>query len=173
MVIMQRRKLCWNGRKGSIEGLPLQLLIMIVIAAVGLGILLAWLNSVGNQKGIGTIAVYSSYAGGYDRISAVKVHGNPDEEANDPDPDTLWIKVYDTTGNPLNGASVSLEGCNVYFAGITGHLGGAVPQDGVAWGIDISSCILPPDVANGNIMIKVSKTEYGHKSVTLSVERES
>ncbi len=169
---MQRCKFTWVRRRGSIEGLPLQLLIMIVIAAVGLGILLAWMNSINNQKGVGTICVYSSYAAGYDRISGVKVTASSlAEEAADPDPANIWIKVYDTSGSPLNGASVTLEGCNVMYTGITEHLGGAVPQDGVATGIDISACILPPDVVSGNIMIKVAKTDFGVKSVALSVER--
>ena len=45
VFIRNKRKLHTN-KKGGIEGLPLQLLIIIVIASLGLAMMVGWMNNI-------------------------------------------------------------------------------------------------------------------------------
>jgi hypothetical protein len=47
-----------KDKNGGIEGLPLQLMIMVIIAGVGTAIILGWMTNLQAPNGIG--AVYSS-----------------------------------------------------------------------------------------------------------------
>jgi len=89
---------------GGIEGLPLQLMIMVVVAGVGTAILLGWMGGLSAPSGIG--AVYS----------------NPTEIVlNDGDHDgvytrsgiTITVSVLDTNGDAVKGATVVLDGANI------------------------------------------------------------
>lgn len=89
---------------GAIEGLPLQLLIMVVVAGLGLTIIMGWMNSISAPHMIGDVFV------------------NPGEVAvYDPDGDglylndmvTLTVTVTDQGGDRLEGATVMLDGANV------------------------------------------------------------
>jgi len=89
---------------GGIEGLPLQLLIMVVVAGLGLTILMGWMNSISTPKSIGEVFV------------------TPGEIfVRDDDGDGLYTRygltvtvvVTDQSGDRLEGATVLLDGANV------------------------------------------------------------
>lgn len=88
----------------GIEGLPLQLLIMVVIAGLGLTIIMGWMNSIAAPHSIGDILVTPG---------EIVVH--------DPDGDGIFtatgllvtVTVTDQSGDRLGGATVMLQGANV------------------------------------------------------------
>jgi hypothetical protein len=93
-----------KDRNAGIEGLPLQLMIMVVIAGLGTAIILGWMGGISAPRTIN--AVYSA----------------PSELVlTDPDKDGIYrssgisitITVLDQNGEPIDGATVVLDGCNV------------------------------------------------------------
>lgn len=94
-----------TGTMGGIEGLPLQLMIVILVATMGAGILIGWMNSIEAPQSIGEVTV------------------GPDDciiSENDNLPD-FTITVTDQDGNLLDGATVVLDGLNVTKDGKTPH----------------------------------------------------
>src|SRR5512137_1176710 len=94
-----------RGDEGAgIEGLPLQLLIMVVVAGLGLTIIMGWMNSISAPHSIGEVFVAPS---------EIVVH--------DPDSDGIYtaegilmtVTVTDQSGDRLEGATVVLEGANI------------------------------------------------------------
>lgn len=94
-----------NG--AGIEGLPLQLMIMVVVAGLGTAMLLGWMGGLSAPTGIGA------------------VHSNPSEIIlSDADRDgiftrtgmTVTITVLDTNGDAVKGATVVLDGANIVTA---------------------------------------------------------
>ena len=93
-----------EDRDAGIEGLPLQLLIMVVVAGLGLTIIMGWMNSISAPHAIGEVFV------------------NPGEIlVYDDDRDGLYtrtgvivtVTVTDEGGDRLEGATVMLDGANV------------------------------------------------------------
>jgi len=92
--IMRLRK----NKKGGIEGLPLQLMIVVLVAALGTAVIVGWVGSIDTPTSIGKVTVGS---GEIDMIK--KTNGNI----------TVSISVTDQDGDPLEGALVSLDGCGI------------------------------------------------------------
>jgi hypothetical protein len=97
-----------KDKGAGIEGLPLQLMIMVVVAGLGLTIILGWMGNLSMPNGID--AVYS----------------NPLEiTVTDADHDGVYsrsnimvtISVVDLKGEPVSGATVVMDGCNVNSPG--------------------------------------------------------
>ena len=124
MVNMHRRFSL--DKRAALEGLPLYLIIMVVVAGVVIVILLSWLSSV-NHAGIGSISANFYGKGNI----AVNIYGcttsgasagnlcynsgtsgtcdfsnNTKATANGP---PLVVTVYDTKGNALSGVTVQLS----------------------------------------------------------------
>ena len=100
------KRMC-KDRSAGIEGLPLQLMIMVVIAGLGTAMILSWTGGISAPRTID--AVYST----------------PSEVIlSDPDRDGIYrsssfmlvITVLDQSGEPVEGATVVLDGCNVQTA---------------------------------------------------------
>ncbi len=98
------RKNIRKDKDAGIEGLPLQLMIMVVVAGLGTAIILGWMGGLSAPNGID--AVYS----------------NPTELVlSDEDHDgvyarsgiTITISVMDKGGDAVKGATVVLDGCNL------------------------------------------------------------
>jgi hypothetical protein len=98
------RKNIRGDRDAGIEGLPLQLMIMVVVAGLGTAIILGWMGGLTAPNGID--AVYS----------------NPTELVlSDGDHDGVYTKtgisitisVIDKSGDAVKGATVVLDGCNL------------------------------------------------------------
>ncbi len=97
-------KRIWKDRNAGIEGLPLQLMIMVVIAGLGTAIILGWMSGINAPSTIDA------------------VYANPNEIVlSDPDKDGVYtrtgismvVTVLDQNGDPVNGATVVLDGCNI------------------------------------------------------------
>ncbi|MDR3074731.1 MAG: hypothetical protein LBU30_01665 [Candidatus Methanoplasma sp.] len=87
-----------KNRKGSIEGLPLQLMIMIIIATMGTAILVGWMGDIDSPKHIGAVEVVSG---------DIVLEGNSTSDG------AVRIYVSDQDGNPLGGATVVLSGLGI------------------------------------------------------------
>lgn len=115
-----------RDHEGGIEGLPLQLLIMVVVAGLGLTIIMGWMNSISAPHSVGEVFV------------------SPSEiVVRDPDSDGIYtaegilmtVTVTDQGGDRLEGATVVLEGANIRSStgesvrGVTNSLGQVVFSD--------------------------------------------
>lgn len=135
-----------HDHSGGIEGLPLQLMIIILIATIGTGIILSWMGSIETPKSIGGVDVLS------ETVTCDKL-GNI---AGD-----VEILVTDQDGNPLEGATIVLTGMGVKNAHNT-TVYGTTDSNGTVSFSDLT--VTPPGGAYGYLKINVSKTGYGEDS---------
>jgi hypothetical protein len=106
-----RKKRRLNDDTGAgIEGLPLQLLIMVVVAGLGLTIIMGWMNSISAPHAIGDIYVNPGEILVFDEDRDGLYTGKDID---------LTIIVTDEKGDRLEGATVILEGANVRTAADT------------------------------------------------------
>jgi hypothetical protein len=98
------KKMMRGDRNGGIEGLPLQLMIMVIVAGLGTAVLVGWMGGLSAPEAISS------------------VNGNPSEIIlSDGDLDgtyenddiTLTIFVRDQNGDAITSASVVLNGCGI------------------------------------------------------------
>ncbi|MCX6657537.1 MAG: hypothetical protein NTY62_02450 [Euryarchaeota archaeon] len=89
---------------GGIEGLPLQLLIMVVVAGLGLTIIMGWMNSISAPHSIGE--VFASPA-------EILVHDEDKDGLYTKTGIVMTVTVTDQSGDRLEGATVILEGANI------------------------------------------------------------
>lgn len=89
---------------GGIEGLPLQLLIMVVIAGLGLTIIMGWMNSISAPHAIGEVYVLPS---------EIVVYDDDGDGLYEREGLALTVTVTDQGGDRLEGATVLLDGANV------------------------------------------------------------
>lgn len=87
------RKLHWD-RDGAVEGLPLQLIIMVAIAAIVVVIILGWLAPWQNKVDLDMLTV------------------DP-QSIDDEVAVTLTVTAWDTKGNHLEGVVIEATGCNI------------------------------------------------------------
>ncbi|UCE37434.1 MAG: carboxypeptidase regulatory-like domain-containing protein [Thermoplasmata archaeon] len=100
------KKLSWD-EKGALEGLPLYLIILVVIAAIAIVIIIAWLNSISTPKSFGTISPDPN------QITLTDDNG---DGFSSTESGTLKIIVRDSDNNKVKGATVTLSGCDVSFS---------------------------------------------------------
>ena len=101
---MRMRTQFKKDRSGGIEGLPLQLMIMVLIAGIGSAVLLGWMGNLNAPESIGSVTSSPS------ELVAKDGNGDGVFEASNID---MTISVYDGKGDPVAGATVILEGCGV------------------------------------------------------------
>jgi hypothetical protein len=119
----------WN-QKGAIEGLPLQLIIMVVIAGVAIVVIMAWLQPWKNKVDLQSISV----------TPGAVTKGAPT---------LVTITAFDTKNNKLAGVAVVLSGCGVSISGTTDSTGT------VKFTI---APTLPPGTVNGQVDITATYT---------------
>lgn len=85
-----------GDRNGGIEGLPLQLMIMILVATMGTAIIIGWMGSIETPHSIGEIDV------------------EPDDVCAVDGAFGFTVYVGDQDGNPLEGATVFVTNSNVH-----------------------------------------------------------
>jgi len=93
-----------DDRSGGIEGLPLQLLIMVVIAGLGLTIIMGWMNSISAPHAIGEV---------YVTPSEIVVYDDDGDGLYERDEVAFTVTVTDQGGDRLEGATVVLDGANI------------------------------------------------------------
>jgi len=93
-----------NDYSAGIEGLPLQLLIMVVVAGLGLTIIMGWMNSIAAPHSIGEV---------YVSPSEILVYDEDKDGLYTKSGIVMTITVTDQSGDRLEGATVMLEGANI------------------------------------------------------------
>jgi hypothetical protein len=140
-----------RSKEGGIEGLPLQLMIIILVATLGTAIIIGWMGSLEAPPQIGSVNVDSGMIK-LDQTSATEHYT-----------DSGYVKIYvtDQNGNGLPGATVVLKGC------------GALTSEGktVYGDTDANGYVVFNDVhislrgsTTGHISVEVSKSGYGTNS---------
>lgn len=149
--MMKRRgkaPMCKDVEAG-IEGLPLQLLIMVVVAGLGLTIVVGWMGSISTPKSIGDVFVTPG---------EILVHDEDSDGLYKRDGLTIVVIVTDQDGDRLEGATVLLEGANVRTAdgetvrGVTDDQGQVVFEH---------VCVEQFGSSLSTITVTVAKGDYG------------
>jgi hypothetical protein len=140
-----------RNRGGGIEGLPLQLMIIILIATLGTAIILGWMGSLETPKSIGSVDIDSG------DIVLEKTSGT-ERYTN-----SGYVRIYvtDQNGNGLAGATVVLSGCSVStFDGRTVH--GVTDSQGYIEFNNVHASLRGAKI--GFINVDVSMSGYGTNS---------
>lgn len=127
-----------EGTMGGIEGMPLQLMIVILVATMCTAILVGWMGSISAPLTIGSLEYEDFYKADGDSLGDIE------------------ITVRDGSGNLLEGAVVVLSGLSVTSAG--GDAIAVTDGNGVASFGDVR--ISPGTGKTGEISVSVSKTGY-------------
>lgn len=112
--MLGKRRISLDER-GALEGLPLQLIIMVVIAGIAISIVIAWL----------TIFTAPDLA----RIELHSAEPETDPMRITENTTSITIKAWDTKGNPLEGVTIKMSGASVLVAGMTDSVGTFTARD--------------------------------------------
>ena len=102
------RKDIRDDQEGGIEGLPLQLLLMVLVAGVGSAVILGWMGGLEAPSALGS--VHSSES----ELVLLDEDGDGMYSLEEVE---LCITVLDMEGEPVPGTTVVLEGCGVRGSG--------------------------------------------------------
>lgn len=121
--MIQNCKRLARDLRGGIEGLPLQLMILVVIAGVGTGVILGWMGGLETPETIGSV-----------HVSPGEIILNDDDGDGIFTSSDLYIIVTATTrdGSPVEGATVVLEGAGISYAENTGLVHAITDSEGRA-----------------------------------------
>ena len=150
-----------KNKKGGIEGLPLQLMIVIMVATLGTAIIIGWMGNIEEPHSISRVEVDSGdidltgVNSSYTNNSTVRGANNLYQANED-----VVISVYDQSGNPLSGATVVLTGLGVNDSkNTTPH--GTTDENGT---VVFSDLKIRMTGHVGYITVEVSKSGYGENS---------
>lgn len=143
------------NRRAGIEGLPLQLMIMVLIAGVGSAILIGWMSGLEAPKAISSVRATPSEI----VVEDLNRDGIFDRTNFD-----INITVLDQQGDGVAGASVILEGANLRKGSAVAH--GTTDAAGKLL-LSGLSCSLSGDRV-GYIHVTVSRAGFG-SDVTLTI----
>ncbi len=145
-----RNKAMRKNKKGGIEGLPLQLMIIIVVASLGLALMVGWMNGIEAPKTIEDVDIDVS---GGSRYNTTK---------------TVTVTVYDQDGYALSGADVVITGLGATGSNYSNSVPyGTTGENGTVT-INVS---LPNLETYGYLNVEVSKSGYTGMTTTVLVTR--
>ena len=147
------RKSLKRNKDGGIEGLPLQLMVMVLVAGLGTTVIMGWMSAIETPQ---SIAVVHCVQG---EIRLTSVSDGYHSGTNI----VLTIFVADQDGNPIPDATVLLSGANVKTS--TGNtVYGKTGLDGKIAFTGLSVSLIGKNI--GYITVSVSKAGYGTNDVT-------
>ncbi|MBS3781562.1 MAG: hypothetical protein KGY68_03010 [Candidatus Thermoplasmatota archaeon] len=85
--------------EGALEGLPLYMIILVVIAGIGTAVIGGWMMSAQTTE-LGSLEVEDSNNNKVDQMDLSEFGTK-----------TIYITAYDQSGDPLEGVTISVEGC--------------------------------------------------------------
>ncbi len=132
-----------RDKSGAVEGLPLQLIIMVAIAAIVLVIVLGWLAPWQSKVDLDSLSVTPVSTGNNDEV-------------------TLTVTAWDTKGNHLEGAVIEISGCNVGTQVLTTDSNGTAV-------FTVTPSIPASSTNNINILGKFTGTVYTEKTAFVVV----
>lgn len=138
---MKYRRLKREDEKGALEGLPLYLIILVVIAGVGTAIIAGWMMSAESTE-LGSIE--------YEIPNEENTTGQLD--ISEDGERTIYVYTYDQNGDSLEGVTVSIDGCGA------GDIDEPVERTGkegeASFKVEKSDLYIPEDKDHGKIEIK-------------------
>lgn len=143
---------------GGIEGMPLQLMIVVIVAGLSLAVVLGWTLSIQAPaviKGVTTDPV------------TVRLGDVPEELAATKSV-TIRVTAYDAKNAPIKDIVVTLAGAVVDTKVAQDRDDGSVDGTATFGGVAVT---LPPGVVLGEITLTVQKAGYPSKSWTIPVVR--
>ena len=147
-----------RDESGGIEGMPLQLMILVIVAGLTLAVVLGWTLSIQSPAVIKSVST----------DPATVYVGNVPEDQAATRVVTIRVSAYDGKNAPLQDIVVSLGGAvggsQVALDRDDGALDGTATFTGVA-------VSLPPGVSVGEITLTIQKSGYPSKSWTIPVVR--
>ena len=147
-----------KNRSGGIEGLPLQLMIMVLIAGVGSAVLLGWMGNLNPPQSIGSVT---------SSPTEIVTHDGNGDGIFDASNICITITVSDHKGDPVTGATVVLDGSNIVRMGGTRPYGTTDPSGKVTLN-DLQAT--QTGKAVGFVTVTVTKSGYGtDTSLTIPV----
>ena len=141
-----------KNRKGGIEGLPLQLMIIIMIATIGTAIIVGWM---GNIKEV--VIENDCIDLTKDRTTSSSYSQGVSYRAVGQD---IIITVFDQNMNPLSGATVVLDGLGIVDK--DGHTVHGTTDD--SGSVTFSGLKLKMTGHTGFVDVEVSKSGYGENT---------
>ncbi len=95
-VRLQRKVRLRSNEKGALEGLPLYLILLVVIAGVSTAIVFGWMQSAQSTE-----------------LGHIEVDVGSDNALNTGKEQDITVKAYDQNNDPLSDTTVKLQGCGV------------------------------------------------------------
>lgn len=147
------KNLC-QDKSGGLEGMPLQLLIIVVVAVMALGLIMSWVSSIDEPpKSI--------------KVIDVKIDGSHEDiDLSRGSPGEIRIMVYDQELKKIDGAVVTLEGCG--YDEISASTGSGTFDPGTVV-FDGGNVELPSGIRTGEIRVTVKKASYATKTTSILV----
>ncbi len=147
-----RLKLLSDGQ-GSVEGLPVMLIVMLVVGIVALA---AMVTAMGQFKPPRVLSANVEKANGFDgNLIAIDAGGSNRKSANITG-DTK-IKVIDANGKPVDGASVTISGLSSAASGKTASYGTVTFSDATEW---IQVPVLEENQNEGYLKLEVTANGF-------------
>lgn len=103
-----RAKNIARDKQGGIEGLPLQLMILILIAGIGSAVMIGWMSNLKSPMSISSV---------YTEPGQIELSDSDGNSVFENDNIDLTIHVLDQNGNGIEGVVVVLDGCNIASSG--------------------------------------------------------
>ena len=145
-----------RDKAGGIEGMPLQLMIMVIVAGLVLAVVLGWTLSIQGPAVIGSVSMDPATVG---------VGSVPDGLVASRTVAGLKVSSYDGRGQPIPGTVVTMTG-----AAARTYVAQDADNDGTAVFGSVT-VTLPPGVSVGELTLTVQKSGYPSKTVTVPVVR--
>ncbi|MDE1820642.1 MAG: hypothetical protein KGJ23_01290 [Euryarchaeota archaeon] len=165
-----------RNRRGALEGLPLYLIILIVVAAIVVAILVGWLSTL-KHPAVGNVT-YNVSGSGAQALSQAGATCNTasDTACFNPQPNGgctftinplppgnvagITINVADKGGGSLSGASVQLSGQTISVSASPSDTGVTDSSGNVVFN-GVTGTVPPNDGAGGFIVIDVTYSSGG------------
>lgn len=141
-------------RQGGIEGLPMELMIIVVVATIGCGVVVGWMGNIEEPQTIGDID------SNFDQI----VISQDTQSVTG-----LIVRVLDSDGDAIKGATVTLSGCGVTGTNKNTTPYGTTGNDGTCSFGTLKVTKLTNGV--GYVTVSVSAEGYGEDSIKIPVVR--
>jgi hypothetical protein len=143
---MDTHRFIVRNRNAGIEGMPLMIIIIVVIAVAVLGIVLGWIFLASDSDPM---------------IKKITV----DPETVKTTTATVKVYVWDTDGNKVDGATVTVSGLNVNTAPVK-----TTKQAGDTYAtVTLTGLALSPGAQTGTLSILAEKTGMGKKTLDVVV----
>lgn len=147
-----------RDESGGIEGMPLQLMILVIVAGLTLAVVLGWTLSIQGPSVISSVSTTPA---------TVELGATPEDQVASRTV-TIQVSAFDGKAQPVRGIVVTIRGAvdKAYVAQDGDD--GAVDGTAAFSGVRVS---LPPGVATGDLALTIQKSGYPARTWSIPVVR--